>query len=278
MRNPIQEKIQFTVDPSESAVMSGRFANDLWFPNLLNFSNILGQAEVVEIPAGYRTYPLPVIEAPNPDSPGETNPGGVVNRDISITIQEMTAYPIHISTQISALANHTVQALVDRVGEAIGRRILYEMEVIALRGGGSASVLQGIIGTTGVHTDTTYDNATKVFNSEEVLLNAGVRQEDITYVTSPTMYEVLRTLGYVASGHYPLIKDGRIIDHPIIPTPQLVGNTGVIGDFSKAVIARFGDPIITVDNLTQMGIIRYHLEMDWDYKVVYPTAFQTVTG
>ena len=219
---------------------------------------------------------MPVIEAPNPDSPGETNPGGVQNRDITITIQEMTAYPIHISTKISALANHTVQGLIDRVGEAIGRRILYEMEVIALRGGGSASVLQGIIGTTGVHTAASLAATQQIAGAEETLINSGVRWEDITFVMSPTKFDQASTLIRVGTTQgYPVVLNGMVLDHPTIPTPQLVGSQTVVGDFSKAVIARFGEPIITIDDRSEMGVIRYHLEMDWDYKVAHPTAFLT---
>ena len=277
-RKAFREAMAFTVSPGDAEEMSGRFVNDTWFQQLLSFSGILDQAQVERIPAGYREYPVAVIQAGSPQDLALDNDAGVTDQDMTLTIQTVQAHKITISTEVSALANYQMGgALVGRFGEAIALKILFDIEEAVMNGRTADHEPQGLIGMTGVSTTASVDTAPEILNVEAGLYKRQVQPGNVSWVVSPDTFAAYKAIAQHSTSGPSIVQDFRMYDMPIMVSPHLTANAGIAGDFSQLLIAYFGDPIITLDDVSQMGIIRLQAEWDWDFKAVHPTAFTTVT-
>ena len=279
-----REAMAFTINPGDSG-MEGRFASDTWFPDLLTFSGILDLVNTVSIPAGYREYPVLVVEAPEEEHLALNNDGGRVFRDVTLTTRLLSAHKMTVSTEFTELLNWETQGRMQRfIGEAIARRMLQQVELGVIVGTTARNEPIGLRSNpniTGVGSVNTWDEISSLIRD---LQNDQATTANLRWLLSPLMAHNCRTLrkfgrstpqNAQTSGE-PVLTGNTMAGVPVLVSPFSSNARATVGDFSQLTLGYFGDPIITIDRATRMGIIRVDVEVNWDFALAHTAAFRNV--
>ena len=276
-----REAMAFVINPGDSG-MEGRFASDTWFPDLLSFSGILDLVNTVSIPEGYREYPVLVVESPQEETLALNNDAGRVFWDVTLTTRLLTAHKMTVSTEFTELLNWQTDGRMQRfVGEAIARKMLKEVELGVIAGNATAHQPTGLrqnTDITGVGSVNTWPEISGLIRD---LQDGETQPENIRWVLTPAMAHNCRTqrkfpdTGANAAGE-PILLGNTMAGVPALISPFETNARATVGDFSQLTLGYFGDPIITIDRATKMGIIRVDVEVDWDFALAHPAAFRNV--
>jgi HK97 family phage major capsid protein len=148
-----------------------------------------------------------------------------------------------------------------------------------LQGSGSSGELLGLFNTTGLQTETgTSLDLDGVTTMKQLASEAGARDEDLAYVSTPAIRQLLE-IREKASGNGGFIwQGGMVADRPAYASNECPAASMIVGPWSQVVIALFSPGVTLEVNPYEQakfkqGIIEARVVLDADMGVIRPSAF-----
>lgn len=161
------------------------------------------------------------------------------------------------------------QQLLGAVGELL--------DVAVLAGSGAAGQPLGLVNTANIGTQSGSSLAhTGILNMRETVLTAGGQEQNLRWIGTPGVQEILGARERVAAGGRHLWDDGAILGRPAHATKNAPASTLMCGDFSKAILGLWGAAVRVEINPYQdfkAGILAARVILTCDVAFPMPQAF-----
>lgn len=194
----------------------------------------------------------------------------------SLSMKTVGAYAVFTRKLLKAAGAAADQIVREEMTKAIARAL----DAAALGGSGAGGQPTGLTGVSGTHSQSGTSLAwAGIQNQLQALGDAGVRDEFIAFVGTPSVRELLAQREKAAGSG--LVWDGRsIAGFPAVADAACPAGTLLVGDWRQLVIALQPGVQFIVDPFTfsTSGAVRVVALLDCDVQVLQPAAFSKATS